>query len=152
MARLKDYVKSPINIITIKYGKETITFNLAEELIITEAKLDKELKEQPSYYGFLLLFHKKLITKFEDLKLSRRRTWGKLTLLGKKKNQEGTSRAYTNDMVEAWVESHKDYIEASRLCIIAKDDADAIYAAVKAFEQRKDLLQTISSNLRKENF
>jgi hypothetical protein len=49
------------------------------------------------------------------------------------------------------VVSRKSYVKITNMCIKAKDDADTIYAAVRAFEQRKDLLQTISSNRRRES-
>lgn len=151
MQRLKEYIKSKVNNIQIQYGKETISFNLWEEVKINEAMIDRELKTQPGYYAFCLSLHKKLLTIFETSKLNRKKTHATLLFQAKKKIQEGTSRPYTDDMAQAWVEKHKDYMQASRDCIKAKDDADAMYACVKAFEQRKDLLQTISSNQRKEH-
>lgn len=152
MSKLKEYQKSKVNRIKIQYGKETFEFNLFEELKINETIIDRELKEQPSHYGFILLLQKKLTTRFEDLKLERKKIWGELTIKAKSKMQQNTQRPYTDDMCKAWVESHKLYILASQNCIRAKDDADSIFACVKAFEQRKDLLQTISSNRRKESF
>lgn len=120
------------------------------ELKISEAIISTEIKNQPSKYGFLLLLHKKLLTAFEEAKLKRGKIIGMLTLEGKEKLQPHTNRPFTDDMVKAWVESHKKYLEASQACIAAKDAADAIYACVKGFEQRKDLLQTLSSNQRNE--
>jgi len=136
--------------IRIKYEGEVFKFNLFEEVKITERLLEMEIKEQPSYYGFLTLLQKKLLTRFEDLKLERKKVEGTL-FLQFKQEKGANGRPMTDDMAKASVLSHKDFILASRACIKAKDDADTIWACVKAFEQRKDLLQTLSSNTRRRD-
>ena len=62
MKNLKKYSNSSsLMNIKIKYGEEIFKFNLKEELEINEDKINSELKEQPSIYGFLTLLHKKLM-------------------------------------------------------------------------------------------
>lgn len=149
MAKLKEYSKSKVNAISITYNGENIKFNLFDEVQISMVSLDRELKNQPSYYGFLLLLHKKLSTRVEELKLERKKLWGELYLEAKTSTTQN-GRPFTDDMSKAWVECHKEYVLASRKCIRARDEADLLFACVKAFEQRKDLMQTLSSNQRKE--
>lgn len=146
---LKNYKKSGLNTISITYNGEKIRFNLFRELRITDANIDREIKYQPSHYGFLALLHKKLLTRFEELKTEKNRLWGHLYLSAKEKVHAG--RPYNDEMCKAYADSHKKYIAAHKACIQAKDDADTIFAIVKAFEQRKDLIQTLSSNNRKFN-
>lgn len=150
MSKLSDYKTSRLNRITIKWQGETIKFNLFDELKISETALMKEIKLQPSYYGFLLMLHKKLLTKFEDLKLARENRY--YTVFLQAKDERNNGRALNDDVCKARAKTDTEYIQLSRQCIKVKDDADAIYSCVKGFEQRKDLLQTLSSNIRKEGF
>jgi hypothetical protein len=151
MRELSKYYKLPFTTLNIKYGDEKIVFSLMRELRINHDRINYELMRQPSKYGFCLLLHKKLLTEFEKLKVEKNRLWGQLYFIAKEKKQVATGRIFTEDMSRAWVEKHPKYIKAQLACINARDSADAIYACIKSFEQRKDLIQSISSNLRKEN-
>jgi hypothetical protein len=151
MSNLKTYLKtSKIHIVKVTYGGETITFNLGKELRISESRLNDELKVQPSKYGFALMLLGKLKTRFEDLKTTRREVRGRLWKKAKNTIQETTKRPMSDELAKAWVESHPKFITAERACTMAKDDVDVMYAVVRAFEQRKDVIQTISSNIRNE--
>lgn len=149
MKRLKDYAYLKLNEIRVEYGDEKITFNLMKELKINEAMIEKELKEQPSLYAFLFMLHKKLLTRFEELKVEKNKVWGHLFLKAKEEQSHG-GRPFNDEMCKAWVETQPKYIRAQRACIEAKDQADLIFSAVKGFEQRKDNLQTLSANNRKQ--
>lgn len=147
--RLNKYRKSDINHIIVFYGVEKVEFNLWDEVNITEEIIDTELMKQASKYGFLLLLQKKLNTQFEQLRQRRKQAYARLVL--RAKGRRGVNGRYLSiDDADAWVRARKSFIQLTDKCIKAKDSADAIYAAVSAFMQRKDLLQTISSNLRKE--
>lgn len=149
MKTINSYRKSPVYIINIKYGKERVTFNLVEELKFNPDIINDDLKKQPIKYGFCLLIHKKLLTHWERLKAERKRVYGKLYFKAKERKLNG--RAYSDDLCKAWVEKHDDYIKATEACIRVKDWADQLFSCIRAFEQRKDLMQTISSNMRKES-
>lgn len=146
-SKLRKYSKLQVNNIRIVFGEDLIKFNLFTELKINEDKLDDEIKLQPAYYGFLVTVHKKLTTRFESLKQERKRLYSRLYLKAKKKSSGG--RPYNDEMAKAEVEINPQYVRITKNCIQAKDEADTIYAALKGFEQRKDLIQTLSSNNRK---
>jgi len=150
MSNLGKYKASNLNIVRIRWEGEIIKFNLYEEVAISEAMIAKEIKYQPAHYAFLLRLHKKLLTRFEDLKLSQKKIYSELFLEAKMGSNGG--RPANDDVCKARSLSDERYIKISKQCISARDDADTIYACVKAFEQRKDLLQTLSSNIRKEAF
>lgn len=149
MKRLASYRKSKILDIRIKYNGELVVFNLASELRINPDIINENLKTQPGYYGFCLLLHKKLLAVFEQLKSDRDAVYGRL-LLYAKENKTMNNRPYSDDASKAWVEKHKEFRAITTQCIKARLDADTMLAAVKGFEQRKDLLQSIASNVRKE--
>lgn len=72
-------------------------------------------------------------------------------LMGKAKERKNTyGRPLSDTQAEKWVRANKKYIAASENCIYARDQADQVLAAVRAFEMRAALMQTLSSNLRKE--
>jgi len=149
MPRISSYYKSDFTIINIRYGNERVSFNLMQEVRITPDIINDELKGQASKYGFCLMLHKKLLTEFERLKLRKNKIYG--ILFFKAKEQKGQmGRYFSDDLAKAWVEKHPKYQKACLACIKSKDDADAIYSCIKAFEQRKDLIQSLSSNIRNE--
>ena len=147
---LKHHYKLPFLNLNIKYGEEKINFNLLRELRLNPTRINEELQNQPSKYGFCLLLHKKLLTIFETKKVYLRKQYGRLYFQAKERKHKSTGRLFTDDMAKAWVEKHPDYINAQLACIKSKDDADAIYSCIKSFEQRKDVAQSISSNSRNE--
>lgn len=149
MERLRKYRKSSLLDIEITYRGERFSFNLFEELKVNTDDVNKEIVNQPSYYGFLLLLHKKLTTEFEFLKNRRKSLWGKLYLKAKEMKTE-SNRVYNDEMAKAYADSHPKYTKLTAKCIQAKDDADVLWSCVKGFEQRGFLIQTLSSNLRKE--
>ena len=121
-----------------------------KELRLDERVLNEEMKGQASKYGFCLLLVGKLKTIFEELKVEKDRTYGRLYFKAKEQKSTSTGRYLSDDMAKAWVEKHPQYIKACLACIKAKDNVDTIYSCIKSFEQRKDLAQSISSNLRNE--
>lgn len=149
--RLRKYRSLDLMNIEINYGGKVIRFNLYDELKIDDTNagtLGNELKFQPSSYGFLILLHKKLLSTFETLKQRRKKAWASAYLSAKKSSQTGT-RFLPDEMAKAEADNDSKYNKLTLLCIKAKDDADTIFACMKSFEQRKDLLQTLSSNNRK---
>lgn len=146
----KKFRGSIISNITIKYGNEVHRFNLIDIVEITEYTIDREMKRQPGYYGFCLLLQKKLTTLYERARQKRKRLYGKLYLRAKSNLKSESGRGYSDEAAKAYVLCNKEYIRATEACITAKDHADTMWAVIKAFEQRKDLMQTISSNKRKE--
>lgn len=149
MNPIRKYRKSPINTITIKYGEELISIDMAKALLILESTMEEEIKTQPSYYFFISALHKKLLTTFERLKVRRKQVFAQL--LEKARNKRGPSGRYLSDTdAKAVVEKNKKFIRTCERCIEARDQADQLYSAVRAFEMRANLLQTLSSNLRKQ--
>jgi hypothetical protein len=149
MSRISKYSKSKINIISIQYGEEKITINVAREAKIDSNNIEDEIKRQPSNYGFLFMLHKRLLTEFEHLKLRRKSIFGEL-LAAAKRRTNSSGRPLSDNDAKAWVESNKKYIRISERCINKRDEADQVLGAVRALEQKKDLLQSLSANLRTE--
>lgn len=151
MANLKEIVrKSKVNEISIKYEKEHFQFNLNEELSINPDKITKELQEQPSYYGFLLLLRNRLLTVKEDKLRQLEKIESQLYMKYCSKINGKTNRPYSDKNAKEMVYANDKYNDAKISHIKAIQNYNDINACVMAFEQRATLIQSISANLRNE--
>lgn len=143
MGRLIDYsASSPIMRVKIKYNNEVFEFNLDTELRIIESKVTGHLMNQARSYAFVAMLHKKLIIKARDhqkhisrardLSISRYAESMQITAAKAKSANDPKVRKLEDQLIE---------IEEAR---------DTIEVCVRAFEMRKDLIQTLSANIRKE--
>lgn len=150
MKSLKSYAKtSPLMEISITTGGETYTFNLHKELKISEDTIGDDLITHPQSYGLLTMLHKELIKRAKEAKLRLESTTGKLWKMYRKKLQEG-ARVPGKDIIDKHIDSNSKYIQAKQSLIDLEHHRDIIESCVKAYEARKDLIQTISANRRKE--
>jgi len=139
--KLKKKIKST-NILDIKisYGGENIRFNLSEELIINENKINEELKHQPSYYGFLRLLQNKLERVKNDKKVELDKIFSSLFIDFKSDTDPNTNRPYNNDIAEAKVLEDKEYLDAINIYNKSIEDVSIIETCVQSFEQRSRLI------------
>jgi len=152
MGIIKDYSKnSQLMNITIKYGNEKFNFNLFKELQITEERINYELKEQPSSYAFLSLLHKKVLRTYSDKLVEADRVYGRLFSAKKGTTNQNTGRVFNDDQAKQYALKHDDYVEVTKEVNRLKEEVGILDTCVRSFEQRKDLLQTLSSNLRVGN-
>lgn len=143
--------KSNLMDIAIQYGKDKINFNLYEELVVNENRINEELKHQPSYYGFLAILLARLKRTMEDKRATLERVSKELFVSYKEEVDTNTGRPYSNDLAESMVVSEPAYIEALSEFSSAEEDHNVIKACVDAFTQRSHLVQTLSANMRKIN-
>lgn len=136
--------------IKIKYGKDKISFNLYEELVVDENKINEELKTQPSYFGFLTLLMVKLERLRNDKKAELGKTYATLFIYYKDKLDPNTQRPYNNDVTESLVITNKKYKEALENFNKADENYNLIKGCVDAFNQRSHLIQSLSANVRTE--
>lgn len=143
--------KSNLMRIIIKYGAEKFTFNLYEELQISEDQINRELQEQPTAYGFLGLLQKRLKRVAMDLEVRKESVYGKLYAIYKRKDNPDTNRPYSDDLAKQLATAHRKYERVKLEWNQAIENAEIVGVCVKAFEQRALLIQSISANKRKEN-
>lgn len=142
--------KSDLMNVSIKYQGKTYKFNLFEELQVNEVSINKELKTHASSYAFLtqLLVHLEKLSK--ELEVDQKATWSKV--YSKNKQKTGSNgRPLTEDQAKANADRSLTYILAHKQWLNALFQKGVIQKAVIAFEQRKDLIQSLSANLRNEN-
>lgn len=150
MRNLEIYAeKSSLMDIKISYGKEDFDFNLFQELIIDENKINHEAQVQPSAYAFISMLHKKLIRVAKDKKVESERLFARFYVNYKKEIDRETGRQNPKETAHFMATKHPSYQKKVREYHIAEEKAGMIETCVKAFEQRSFLIQTISANIRK---
>jgi len=130
--------------IEVVYGTQTFKFNLDEELRIDESAINKHIKGHVRSYAFLSMLYVKLKIKQRDQGRVIKRIYNNLIAEYKPKYKTITE-------AEAVMRKEsKKLREAEDLLGKIEEQHDLIGVAVRSFEARKDLLQSLSANTRKE--
>lgn len=152
MGKLKDYARtSDIMKFNITFGKETFEFHLGQEMIVDENIINKEIKEQPNSYAFLSMLQKKLLRVMLDAEKEMEKKYSEVYNKYKEKTNNLTGRVYDKDYAQHIANANPKYQERKDLYIKAKADYEQVSSAVKSFEQRAFLIQTLSANIRRES-
>lgn len=145
---------SPLMEVTIKHGGKVINFNLYDEVKIQEAHIAHELANHPGVYSYLLMLQASLINKAKDIEATLKEMESDLWLFYATNSESpyytDNGKFPTNAIVEAYINSDKGILMKRKELRKVEMDRDSIIACVKSFEVRKDLIQTLSANLRKE--
>lgn len=141
---LKYAKSSQLMNIQIKVGNELISFNLYEELKIDDNVLNRELKGQAPSQAFLIIVHKNLIKEISTMELDLKKIIAsKWTTL-----KEG-NHGMTKDDIKNKIDKNATVIMMNKKLIKLVYQKDMLEACIKAFEQRSNMLQTLSANTRK---
>ena len=146
---LKHAFNSELMNVIVKYGDETISFNLFAETIIDENIINREIHEQPSVYGFLGMLHKKLIRVELDLKRQMEKIYASMYIRHKELIDENTNRPTADQLAKEKATVSAKYQNAIKRYHNAKHESEIIEVCVRTFEQRQALIQTLSANIRK---
>jgi len=141
---------SKLNRIKIKLGKEIIRFNLFDELVVNENNLTDESLEQPLLYGYLGMVHQKLTRLRAEVQREVDRLRSLALVRAKGVADPLTLRTKPKELAEAEAELNEEYQSKLQELDELKYQTGILYTCLKSFEQRKDLIQTISANVRKQ--
>ena len=148
---LKYSLSSGIMNVNITYGNETFKFNLIQESKIDRDVINKEITEQPSIYGFLTMLQTRIFNEMNFTERLMEKTYSKIYNKYKEEVNPQTGRIYDKEYVEQLVISNKEFQLKRREFLELKADYNIITVCVKTFEQRANLIQTLSANIRKES-
>jgi hypothetical protein len=138
--------------IKVTINKKKRTFDLANELKITydsSAALTEEMSQQPAKYAWMGVLFSLAQDHYERLKRGQKTLYATLSKKHRKR-RENTNLKATDKIVDADVEADKEYIDYGDTLQDAKLSRDILSAAVGAFEQRKDMMQSIGGQLKRE--
>lgn len=132
------------------YGDEKFVFNLASEVLIDENIINDEIKEQASSFSFLGLLHKKLVRVADEAEANVKKVYAQ-EYMNNKENLVIDGKKPTAEDLKQYTTASEDYQKSLTDYYKAKEDADTIGHALKSFEQRAHLIQSISANVRMES-
>lgn len=137
-------LKKEIGPLKIKQEGKIYKVDIIKELQINPNRINSELTEQPSSYYFLCLLKNKHISERDRLEVERDSAFSSAYVAAKESNPN-----VNNDTAEHKARKSKPYVIACERYIQAKEEAQNLLDICKSFEQRGNLIQTISSNIRK---
>ncbi len=140
---------SKIMEVAITYGEEKFHFNLNSEIIIDENRINEEIKEQPSVYGFLGMLLIKLERIMNDKKREMEKVYSHMYIKFKTEMDESTGRVTSHDLAKEKANNSNKYQNKVDEYHDAKQSYGSIKNCVQSFEQRHLLIQTLSANIRK---
>ena len=140
--------KSDLMVIDITFNGKRYKFNMYDELQVKEGRLNSDIKTHASSYAFLtqLLVH--LETQVEELEEEKK--YALDTAYVKYKKQTNGNRPITDDLAKALSNKSKLHQKALGKLITARHNKNLILRAVRSYEAKKDLLQSLSANIRNE--
>lgn len=135
---------SKIMDVAVQYKEEKFEFNLDAELKISESSINSHLKGHVRGYAFLSMLHVKLKIKYRDQGKRIQRLKSKLIYKYKPLYKTVT------EAEAVMYKEHKELREMEDDLLRIEELRDIIEVCVRSFESRKDLLQSLSANNRKE--
>jgi hypothetical protein len=127
----------------ITVGDEEVKIDLNKELVIDEDDLTNQVLYHPRLFGFLSRIHKTLVRDAKIAELNRKKV--KATRIDFIMGSGGGVSAARES-----VEKDQIYIKSVVSVIKAEYRRDTLESILDSFKQRKDLIQTLSANLRSE--
>jgi uncharacterized membrane-anchored protein YhcB (DUF1043 family) len=132
--------------VKLEYNGKVYKFNLYKELKIDGNSTTNQLLTHTTSYAFVAMLHKKLIIRYKEASKALASNKNRLIPLIKNKYnmsslKEAEAHLYKNNKVIK--EKEKELLRLEEV-------KDLMEVVVRSFEYRKDLLQTLSANIRKE--
>lgn len=146
MSRYLDIKLDSLDFYNLRLIDETGSFqeiNLQEELAINENELDREMLEQPSKYVYWSSILEKIRYFKEDAELQLELLIGELDRKAREELSKNGGKP-TKDAVDAYIKRTEEYKQQKTQCNYYDYLVRRIQFIVKAFEQRKDMLQSIN--------
>lgn len=134
----------PRKLFKVSYNGKIYHIDLAEELAIDENMVNTSLKKSPSNYSLLVIIRDRLIYKRDKLEKEKDAAYSKAWLYYKE------SSNINNEMASHKAEGNSAYKGAMERYLKAKHKADELIALCRAYENRENILRTLSANLRKQ--
>lgn len=136
-----DKIPKDGGILKFKYEGKRYKIDILKELQINPNTINSQIKDQPSNYYFLCLVRNKFSIELEKAEQAMNRAYARA--YSKYKEMD-----YNNDHASNKASINKEYIILQEKYLELKNLVEDIKSATRSFEQRANLIQTISNNLR----
>lgn len=133
------------NLLKIKFDGEDYLLDLGKELQISETKINSLIADNPANYGLLLQAKSTAVAKRDQLEREKDKIFSQIYISVVDSNPKATKEYATHK-----ANANTKYQVANDKFLKAKEYADRLISVCKALEMKAQLLQTFSSNIRKE--
>lgn len=144
---MEDINKTKSDILKVRYKGKIIKIDIIKELSINENIINSQLKESPSSYAFLCMIRNKYIKERDKLEREKDIAYSEAWMYYKNSDSK-----MNNDTANHKANTNKKYISLYERWKKVSNKADNLISICKAFENRENILRTLSANIRKENF
>lgn len=134
------------DILKVRYHGKIIRINITKELSINESIINSQLKDSPSSYAFLCMLKNKYIKERDKLDREKEIAYSEAWLYYKSSDSK-----MNNDTANHKANTNKKYISIYNKWQKISNIAENLISICRAYENRENILRTISANLRKEN-
>lgn len=134
------------DILKVRYQGKIIKINITKELSINESIINSQLKDSPSSYAFLCMLKNKYIKERDKLDREKEIAYSEAWLYYKSSDSK-----MNNDTANHKANTNKKYISIYNKWQKISNIAENLISICRAYENRENILRTISANLRKEN-
>lgn len=137
--------ETSMNILEVKIQGKKFNIDLTKELSISETRLNQAIVENPSVFVFLSQLKNEAIAKRDELERQKDIIFSKVYIATIESNPKATK-----ELANHKANASTKYQVANKEFLGEKERADKLISICRAFEMKAQLLQTLSSNLRKE--
>lgn len=148
MSVYKSSKDSAYSTIEIVYGKDKVRVNMFRELKIEEETIEDSLKRQPVTYGFICTAYQGAVQEVKLFKLELDGFYSEL--YNKYKDKVISGKYLTKEALENKIKSDPKYRLMCKKLIRLETSKGILEDFKRALEQKKDIMQTLSANRRKE--
>lgn len=134
------------DVLKVRYQGKIIRINITKELSINESIINSQLKDSPSSYAFLCMLKNKYIKERDKLDREKEIAYSEAWLYYKSSDSK-----MNNDTANHKANTNKKYISIYNKWQKISNIAENLISICRAYENRENILRTISANLRKEN-
>lgn len=130
----------------IKYGGKKYQIDIDRELSIDNSLINNQIEDTPRNYAFLCMIRDKAIHQKNKLEYEMNQAYSEAWVFYK----ENDSRV-NNDLATHKASTNKKYLSIRSKYLKALNKANTYISICRAYESRERMLQTLSSNLRKQS-
>lgn len=141
--QLKEIKSKPLE---IKYAGKKYSIDIDQELLIDDSLVNSQIADVPRNYAFLCLLRDKYVNRRNVLEAQMNNAFSQAWIYYK----ESDSRM-NNELATHKASTNKKYLSLKNKYLKASDKANVFISLCKAYETRERMIQTLSSNLRKQS-
>lgn len=130
-------------------NKRRYKIDLIAELRINDNNLNTEIEQQPAKFAWFAVLYNHAVSTYDKLYEYKKEVYAKLDKRVRQRLEDRGQRV-TDKKVDAIIRRSTAYKKITNRVLDARHDMNILQYVVESFRQRKDMLQSLSVNIREE--